>query len=250
MDVKCKLFFLLLSISFQSVISQNGLNVGFLYRPRHDATFSRQSGNVDVEYTAKREDVGLVVGYDVWEGLNMATSLGVSFYNIGTNLYVLPDLSRSTHQGLSNVDLFVSQDIRYDLVRIAKRSKIVNLNIGPAVNLTYYQNLNKRKQLKGFSDLNDQSANDFIIREKLPVSNTSFNSHSGYLSASGGLYLNLIFFNRVGLDYSIGYSANLIGNTDINVKYRFDTGSTQQAEKFTTKEKGIIQSFSIRYYFK
>lgn len=244
------LFLLLLCISFQTVIAQNGLNVGVMYRPRHDATISQQSGKIDVEYTGKREDVGIVAGYDVWKGLNMATALGVSFYNLGTNLYVLPDLSRSSSQSMSNTDLFLSQDVRYDLLRIARLSKVINLNIGPTVNMTYYQNLGKRNQTKGLANLTDQASTDFINSTKLPAMNATFNTSSGYLSVSGGLYLNLILFNRIGLDYSVGYSANLVGDTDVRVKYRYDTGSAQQAEKFTTKERGLIQSFSIRYYFK
>ncbi|MGL5894715.1 MAG: hypothetical protein ACRCZM_08900 [Bacteroidales bacterium] len=247
MDVK-KIIIFILAISFQSLIAQNELNLGVLYRPRHDATFSRQSGNVELEYSSKRNDIGVISGYKLWKGLNMATSLGVSFYNVETNLYALPELNRSTGQGVSNIDLFISQDIRYDLLRIAKSSDVVNINIGPILNFTYYQNISNRNQFKGFSDLLDQSANDFIDKQKLPVSNAVFRSPSGYLSISGGLYFNLILFKRIGLDYSLGYYSNLFGRTDIDVNYRFESGVIK-ANEFSTEEKGLIQTFSIRYYF-
>lgn len=249
MDVKKILLLIVLITSFHNVFSQTGLNIGIVYRPRHDATISNQFGSVDIEYSAKREDLGLIAGYNVWRGLNMATSLGVSFSNIETNLYALPSLNRSSHQSLSNVDLFLSQDIRYELLRIAKNSNVVNLNIGPIVNLTYYQNLSNRKQHKGFSDLNDKHATDYIDREKLPAANISFSSPFGYLSVSGGIYLNLVLFKKIGIDYSLGYYSNISGKTDIDVKYKFET-NTILSDKFSTKENGLIQSFSVRYYFK
>ncbi|MGL4994395.1 MAG: hypothetical protein ACRC6R_09825 [Bacteroidales bacterium] len=95
----------------------------------------------------------------------------------------------------------------------------------------------------------DQSAKDFIDKQKLPVYNAVFRSPSGYLSISGGLYLNLILFKRIGLDYSLGYYSNLFGRTDIDVNYRFESGVIT-SDEFTTDEKGVIQTFSIRDYFK
>jgi hypothetical protein len=70
---------------------------------------------------------------------------------------------------------------------------------------------------------------------------------SSIISVKGGILMELIFLERIGVYYKAGYSHSLSGHSSIEADYRYNDDIRNTS--FTSKDSGFLNSIGLKYYF-
>jgi len=189
--------------------------------------------------------------------LKTETSLGVSVYN--SDLVMGKSMNPITVKvGINTANIVVSQKIMFDLLYLPglelhdniylSRSKYIQFTLSPYIELEYEQFLTKRKHLKGAADLLSVESTSFINENDLPDVSAEIKTPVGILAAIGGLSLEVLLFNKIGVSYDFGYFHSLLGRSQINARYRY-MGNEIHSLNFKSENGGLMIKGRLRYYF-
>jgi len=248
--------FLLLGVSFNS-FSQNKripLAIGAktpiaagIYFERNNSFYTgyQFDRGVMADYTTERNRIGVDLVYGLSKRLKTESTLGVSTYvsSISIGKLYNPFTNRIT---INTANLFVSQKIRYDVLAVPCFD-FLKFTLSPFVGVEYEQFLPKREQ-KGHSDLFSDDANYDIDVLDIPAVSGETKIPAGILSAVGGLSLEILCFNKISVIWNAGYSYSLLGQSEINIKYRYQDNKINTLD-FKSEKNGIPWNVKFRYYF-
>ena len=220
-----------------------------------DNTFTGKG--VQVDYGTRRERFSVDVLYGLSPRLKIESGVGVSIYSSDVQLSAVTSYV-STHAGIRSANVVVSQKVMFDLLYLPglelshylylQTFKNLRFTVSPYLELEYEQFLSKRNRFRGYADLFSEGATyDISVLDKPAVSAT-IKTPFGILSGIGGLSLEALIYNKIGLSYDIGYFRSLLGRTTVDGKYRYK-GNDIHTFNFKSENVGFMIKGRVRYYF-
>ena len=118
-------------------------------------------------------------------------------------------------------------------------SGFLRFTLSPYIAMEYEQFLSKRKRLKGY---------DLSVPPYLPTYSAEIKMPFGIMSAIGGISLEVLLFEKIGISYDFGYCHSLLGRTQIDAQYMFKYHEINMIQ-VKSEKGGIMFKGRLRYYF-
>ena len=208
-------------------------------------------------YRTQRDRLAVDALFEITRRLKTETCLGVSIYHSDLVMGKLTN-PLTVSVGINTTNVVLSQKIMFDLLYLPglelrdniylSRSKYIQFTLSPFIELEYEQFLTKRNHIKGAADLLSAESTSFINENDLPDVSAEIKTPVGILSAIGGLSLEALLFNKIGVSYDFGYFHSLLGRSQLNARYRYQ-GNEIHPLNFKSENSGFMIKGRLRYYF-
>ncbi|MDR1644569.1 MAG: hypothetical protein LBS05_01915 [Tannerellaceae bacterium] len=226
------------------------LSFGLVFDKSNDPTDEMGLGQLNGKYSAKRENLGLEVLYDITSKWRMKNIVGVTFCNSDFGLSA-PQSEMPMGEMLSEMQLSLSHAVLYNLWGWQTEDRNLRLSLNPYLELRYGHTLKGagEKSNNGSGDLTSAETAQWVEANNLPAVNSRTKMPAYSLAATAGLQAELVFFKHFGVFYAIGYNQSLTGHSRIDLDYIYKSNAPGYVGR-SSKDAGLNHSFGLRWYIK